>query len=38
MKAFAVLQRRITLLTNLRLESLDAMAMGQQVRQIGSER
>lgn len=38
MKAFAVLQKRIMLLVNLPLKSLDAMALEQKVRQIGKER
>jgi hypothetical protein len=37
MKAFAVLQKRISLLANLPLKSLDAMAMEQKLRQIGKE-
>lgn len=37
MKAFAVLQKRIALLTSLRLESLDKMAMEQRLKQIGKE-
>lgn len=38
MKAFAVLQKRIALLTSLRLEALDAMATTQQLKRIGLER
>jgi arsenate reductase len=38
MKAFAVLQKRIALLSSLRLEALDAMALEQQLKQIGKER
>ena len=38
MSAFAVLQKRISLLTNLRLEALDRMAMEQRLKQIGTER
>ena len=37
MKAFSVLQKRIALLTSLRLEALDRMAAEQQLRQIGKE-
>lgn len=35
MKAFATLQKRIALLTSLRLESLDRMAAERELRQIG---
>ena len=38
MKAFSVLQKRIALLSSLRLESLDRLASQQQLRQIGNER
>lgn len=38
MKAFAVLQKRIALLTSLRLEALDALAATQALKRIGSER
>ena len=38
MKAFAVLQKRIALLTSLRLESLDALSTSHQLKQIGAER
>lgn len=38
MKAFSVLQKRIALLTSLRLEALDRMVAEQQLRQIGKER
>jgi len=38
MKAFSVLQRRIALLSNLRLEALDRMAAEQQIKKIGTER
>jgi len=38
MKAFAVLQKRIALLTSVRLEALDRTATEQQLRQIGEER
>ena len=38
MKAFSTLQKRIALLTSLRLESLDRMVAEQRVRQIGKER
>ena len=38
MKAFVVLQKRIALLTSLRLEALDRMAAEQQLGQIGKER
>ena len=38
MRAFSVLQKRIGLLTSLRLEALDRMAAEQQLRQIGKER
>ena len=37
MKAFSVLQKRIGLLTALRLESLDRIAQEQRLRQIGKE-
>jgi arsenate reductase len=37
MKAFAVLQKRIALLTSLRLEALDALATTHQLERIGSE-
>lgn len=37
MKAFAVLQKRIALLVSLRLEFLDAMALEQQLKQIGKK-
>jgi hypothetical protein len=37
MKAFAVLQKRIGLLANLRLESLDKLAMEQHLKLIGKE-
>jgi arsenate reductase len=35
MKAFTTLQKRIALLTSLRLESLDQMALEQRLKQIG---
>ena len=38
MKAFATLQKRIALLANLRLDSLERMAAEQQIKQIGKER
>lgn len=38
MKAFSVLQKRIALLTSLRLEALDRMAAEQQLRHIGTQR
>jgi len=38
MKAFSTLQKRIALLTSLRLESIERMAAEQQIRQIGKER
>lgn len=38
MKAFAVLQKRIALLSSLRLASLDRLATERQLRQIGHER
>ena len=38
MKAFSTLQKRIALLTSLRLESLEHMAAEQQIRRIGQER
>lgn len=38
MKSFAVLQKRIALLVNLPLRSIDAMATEQQLRLIGKER
>lgn len=37
MDAFSVLQKRIDLLTTLRLESLDRLAQEQRLRQIGNE-
>ena len=37
MKAFAVLQKRVALLSSLRLEAIDRMAAEQQLRQIGKE-
>ena len=37
LKAFAVLQKRIALLTSLRLESLDRMAAEQELRRIGKQ-
>ena len=37
-KAFGTLQKRIVLLTNLPLGSLDRVAMGQHIKQIGKER
>jgi arsenate reductase len=37
LRAFTVLQKRIALLTSLRLESLDRMAATQQLRRIGRE-
>ena len=37
MKAFALLQKRISLLTSLRLEALDAIATTRQLESIGSE-
>jgi arsenate reductase (thioredoxin) len=37
MKAFALLQKRIALLTSLRLEALDALASTQALKRIGSE-
>ena len=38
MKAFATLQKRLGLLANLRLESLDKLATEQHLRLIGQER
>jgi arsenate reductase (thioredoxin) len=38
MKAFTVLQKRIALLTSLRIESLDAMSTRQQLEKIAAER
>ena len=38
MRAFSVLQKRIVLLVNLRLESLDRLAAEQRLAQIGKER
>ncbi len=38
LRAFTVLQKRIALLTSLRLELLDRMAATQQLRRIGTER
>ena len=38
MKAFSLLQKRIALLMNLPLNSLDRMAAEQQIKQIGKER
>ena len=38
MRAFSVLQKRIALLTSLRLESLDRMAATRQLARIGTER
>ena len=38
MRAFSILQKRIALLVNLRLESLDRMAAEQRLKQIGKER
>ena len=37
MRAFSILQKRIALLVNLRLESLDRMATEQRLKQIGKE-
>ena len=36
-KAFAILERRISIFTNLRFESLEPMALKKQVREIGNE-
>jgi arsenate reductase (thioredoxin) len=36
-KAFAILERRISIFTNLRFESLEPMALEKQVREIGNE-
>jgi arsenate reductase (thioredoxin) len=36
-KAFAILERRISIFTNLRFESLDSLALQRQVRDIGNE-
>lgn len=36
-KAFAILERRICIFTNLRFESLEPMALEKQVREIGNE-
>ncbi len=38
MQAFAVLQKRIALLTSLRLEALDELAVKQELTRIGTER
>jgi arsenate reductase len=38
MRAFSILQKRIALLVNLRLEALDRMATEQRLKQIGRER
>ena len=38
LKAFSVLQKRIALLTSLRLEALDRMAAEQELRKIGTQR
>jgi len=38
MRAFALLQKRIMLLINLRLEALDRMATEQRLKQIGQEK
>lgn len=38
MKSFGVLQKRISLLTAMRLESLDRLAQEQRLKQIGKER
>jgi len=38
MKAFSVLQKRVALLSSLRLEALDRMAAEQQIKQIGKAR
>jgi len=38
MKAFSIIQKRIALLTSLRLEALDVLSTTQQLRRIGAER